>query len=140
MNRFGLLSTVALVLAFGFMPTVEAVSDKLDVEAAAKLSVLKKRLPTILADWNKKHSPYGDQDYNPKLRFIRRTSPTTAKITFLMENKSYDAPRNLVSIYLSYCDGAWTTTRKEVEWQCSNVDWANHQLRYLMLAIDEFDN
>ncbi len=133
------VTTFLLVLVL--VPNVMADSDKLDVEAAAKLNVLKKRLPDILTDWNKKHYPFANENYYPQLCFIRRPSATTAKITFLMKHRDagYEASGQLVSIYLNYYDGAWTTTRKEVEWKTSNVEYANDQLHYLMLAIDEFD-
>jgi hypothetical protein len=140
MRQFTSLSVVTtFVLAVVFVPNVVAESDKLDVEAAEKLVVLKKRLPSILEDWNKSSNPFGRTDQNASVRFIRRTSPTTAKLTFVLEHKKDpDAyPRQIVSIYLHYFDQAWTTTSKDVDWETSNPEHANRQLHRLMLAIDE---
>jgi hypothetical protein len=141
MHRLMLLCiTATLSIAFAFVPKVVAGSDKLDVEAAEKLDVLKKHLPSMLEDWNKHNYFFGDDKHITKLRFIRCTSPTTAKLTFVLEYKE-EADRNsrqIVSIYLQYYDGAWTTTSKEVEWETSNPENANRRLHHLMLLIDEF--
>jgi hypothetical protein len=138
-----------LTLAFVFPSRIQAAPDKLDVEAKAKLEVLKKRFPTIVATWVRKHSPVfsglgeGTYQYTAKVRFIRRTSATTAKITFALEDprelRDEDNTGGLVSIYLSYYDGLWTTTRMESVLGSRMKPYLSDEKvrRYLLLAIDE---
>jgi hypothetical protein len=157
MRRPRLSSAVAvLALAVALVPTVVAADEKLEAEAAAKLNQLKKRLPGILREWHKNYPPVREEQYGLgepeqkpykvtlKLRFVRRTSPTTAKITFLLETRWPELKivntEQLISIYLSYYDGVWTTTGMEVAGFTREVEYARDQVRrYLMLAIDELD-
>jgi hypothetical protein len=108
-------------------------------EPLAKLEELKKRLPGIMATWLNDEINDG-KNYQPKLRVARRTSQTTAKVTFSLEYHDSESHKvqftELVSIYLSFCDGLWTTTEvKETRNFARPVE-----AHRLMLAIDESGN
>ena len=115
---------------------------------------MKKRLPGILERWKKDHNPLPgvknwdgtELSYTITIRTGRRTSPTTAKITFLMEYNSVAAPAltewaGIVSIYLSYFDGVWTSTGMEAAWNNGTGEaYANGLVRrYLLPTIDEME-
>jgi hypothetical protein len=155
--------TLAVVLRFGRSQPASSLPSssqggpsplaKVDDDAGTKLEALKKRLPDMLAVWNKEHAPLGvfhyaeptTNDYVTELRLVRRTSPTTAKITFLLVDKGNRPGAGpdecSVSIYLSYYDGLWTTTGVEGAWgyvSGNEAEKLNGKVRrHLMLAIDE---
>jgi hypothetical protein len=146
MRKFTLVSAAALlsivlvgVMAMSEPPDPRQNPNSLEtVEedgAKTQLDVLKKKLPGIMAAWLKDRS-YLDKNYQAKLRVARRTSPTTAKVTFFLEYhdpKQPDARKSdeLVSIFLSFCDGAWTATSVKATCDLLGRD------QFLMLAIDE---
>jgi hypothetical protein len=139
MLKYGLLAAMAsLTLMFVSPPKVRADPGQLEDEAKAKLETLKKRFPGIVAAWHEEH---GEKDYKAKVAVFRRTGPTEAKATIRME---YTGPwndrcpwcDNFVSIYLRYCDGAWTTTNFTATWNLQ-PEYRNRTVHFLLLAIDE---
>jgi hypothetical protein len=94
------------------------------------LEELKKRLPGVVAAWAKEHW-YKDA---VKVRLVRQIGPDEAKITLQChyQPKYYE----LLTIYLRYYGGHWTTTRFDATWDAKDTH-ANKAVRFLMLAIDE---
>jgi len=114
-------------------------------KAKEKLETLNKRLPTVVGDWLKDNEntswfSYG-RTYSPKLRVMRRIGPDRAKAVILFEAfdkngaraRYYDA---LLTVFLTYQDGCWSTERSEVVRRGDNGDFPR-ACDFLMLAIDE---
>ena len=112
-------------------------------EPLAKLEELKKRLPGIIATWLKNRIAFAE-NYTPNIRVIRRIAPDKAKITFVMEYgqaKSETLDRDgIMTIYLTYCDGIWTTTGFDADWEEQNAERLKGHALWLMHAIDESGN
>jgi hypothetical protein len=111
-------------------------------EFTRRFDALKKRLPRIIADWNRTNPRFkGD----PKLRLARRTSPTEVKFTFEAKRelqgetaleKAVDCTYMMV-FYLRYYEGTWTT----MHWKVDGFDLGQgtdvgQMIQELVLAID----
>jgi hypothetical protein len=116
-----------------------------DRAAKEKLETLKKRLPDLMSDWLKKKEN-GDWlpdkfTCNPELRVLRRVGPDRAKAVILFAMVDDMGARALdfdvlLTVFLTYQDGCWTTERFEVVSRV-NEPAARPSLAFLMLAIDE---
>jgi hypothetical protein len=78
---------------------------------------------------------------NPELRVLRRVGPDRAKLVILFEafdNKGARAQScdMLLTDFLSYQDGCWTTERSEAARRGENAA-SGQSFGFLMLAIDE---
>lgn len=113
-------------------------------EPKAKLEALKKRLPAILKQWMEDRGSVlsvADDTYAPEVRLLRCISPSQAKagILFAATWRGTRRPPGdvLLTVYLTYHDGAWTTGRFElVPGFCREKD-IRGPFSFLMLAIDE---
>lgn len=105
-----------------------------DSDAATKLNELKSKLPKLTEDWAKRSfdGPW-PADWT-KVQVARRTSPTTAKITVLLSTNRDN--ESLVTMHLSYFEGAWTVVRHEAELRGFFAGREKYLLA-LMLAIDQ---
>jgi hypothetical protein len=100
-------------------------------DSRAKLESLRKRLPGVVAAWARERWHKGDP---VQLRLVRRVGPDEVKVTL----RCGDDPKTdqLLTIYLRYHDGLWTTTRFESTWE-GRSSFNDRAARFLMLAIDE---
>jgi hypothetical protein len=138
----------ALVLLLAFSLAGAAPAPDPGREAVKKLEELKKRLPEIIAAWLANEGPnFGvldsgqSESYKPNLRVLRRISPDRAKGVILLATFDKDGKRvgyhdEIVTVFLTYADGCWTTERFETVRNYTadedRMGWAR-----LMLAIDE---
>jgi hypothetical protein len=137
----------ALVLLLAFSTAGAAPAPDPGREAVKELEKLKKRMPDIVAAWMKKEgasfvAPLPGSSYTPELRLLRRISPDRAKGVILLAAIAATGKRNeecdeILSVFLSYQDGCWTTER--IETVAHRLDHWQHRLflARLMLAIDE---
>jgi hypothetical protein len=114
-------------------------------KAKEKLEALKKRLPDLVGEWAKKRENTGwlprQGTYNPELRVLRRLGPDRAKAVILFtafdvaggQAPSYDV---LLTIFLTYHEGCWTTERFEAS-NRTNGEAVRPTFAFLMLEIDE---
>jgi hypothetical protein len=126
----------ALILA-GFAYSGPA--ELADQSAHENLSKLKGSLPSILAHWDREERWFpGSQVQN---LVIRRMSPLEARITiaFHFVDGGRGSPerehKEIITIYLRFFDGMWTTTHYEATWGVS--EHQNRAFRFLMVAIDQ---
>jgi len=116
-------------------------------ESLLKLEKLKKKLPDLLTEWkqSKRLHTNNDYDFTCEPRLVRRLSPTEAKVAIVIQPfRMRDARRDpsneqILTIYLQFFDGVWTTTKFEAVWNgyfCGERE-GNSFARFLMLAIDE---
>jgi hypothetical protein len=88
MFKYG-ISAAALAIALAVVASVRVSASAAGEDAKAKLEILQKRLPGILATFTEKHNPVRHLrqggSYSPKIRFIRMTSATTAKVTISLD-------------------------------------------------------
>ena len=121
---------LAAALALVAPAPAERASDP-DLAARKGLESLRKRLPGVVAAWAKERWYKGDP---VRLRLVRRVGPAEAKLTLRMG----DDPKTdeLLTIYLRYHDGLWTTTRFESTWE-GRSSFNDRAARFLMLGIDE---
>jgi hypothetical protein len=117
--------------------------------AKTELESLRKRLPKLL-DTGATGNGFGDKVFpfcSVEVPVVRRLTPTTAKITLVVTPdlvtpdpswaKGREA-RSVVWIFLSFCDGKWTTDRTDAVWgEKHDAVSANRAVRNLTLAIDE---
>jgi hypothetical protein len=110
-----------------------------------RLAALKKRLPNTLGDWVKQEGSVNWLTNNwtctPELRVLRRIAPERAKAVILFAASDQQGVRNwrgdvLVTVFLTYQDGYWTTERFEA---VGNTDPGTFRttFAFLMLVIDE---
>jgi hypothetical protein len=134
---------VAFTCAAGTPVTLESQKRQPEDAAKTELEALKKRLPKLLDSGTP-----DDGQVNKAFPFcsvevrVARLTPTTAKITLIVTlhpslGKGSEA-RSVVWIFLSFCDGKWTTDRTDAVWGEKFVpETATRAVRYLTLAIDE---
>jgi len=75
-----------------------------------------------------------------RVELVRRVAADRAKVVIVFKGLDgmgkpdplYD---DIVTIYLRYFDGAWTTTRYDSSW--TPTVYGNKAVRFLMLAIDK---
>ncbi len=110
-----------------------------------KLEALKKRLPNLVGDWLKEKGNVTwlarSATCNPELRVLRRVGPDRAKVAILFEAFDDKGAREvnwdvLLTIFLSYQDGCWTTDRFEAARRGQKAG-LGESFAFLMLAIDE---
>jgi hypothetical protein len=130
---------VTLLLAAPAWHAAPAPDPDPDRPAREKFEALKKKLPDLVATWPKDSGRWYS-DARMELKLARRTGPVEAKVTMFCQHFSQGQPDpnsdQLLTVYLHYHDGAWTTTRFEGTWFPDN-HFANRGARFLMLAIDE---
>jgi hypothetical protein len=143
-----LMRLTLLFLAVLFIvPHVEAAPVPDSGRAAkTKLEELKKRLPPILDEWLKERTPNfihaNDTCYKQEVRVLRRVGPERAKAVILLaaadrEDRRQTGRDVLLTIYLSYQDGCWTTEQFEANSQGIDMRPFRDVFAFLMLAIDE---
>ena len=92
-------------------------------EPRQKLEALKKRLPAILGKWVKENHatwPGGFWSAVPEVRLLRRIAPARAKLVVLFvvfdkKGMRVRHPDVLLTVFLAYHDGCWTTEQFEVD-------------------------
>jgi hypothetical protein len=130
------------------VPTVVAVpAPSPDREAREKLEALKKRLPGIVGDWMKQNGGATWLALNnwtcvPEVRVLRRVATGRAKAVILFAASDQMGVRSagfdvLLTIFLSYQDGCWTTERFEAAFRGEGIGPIRTKFSFLMLAIDE---
>jgi len=111
-----------------------------------KLEALKKRLPDLVSDWLKKGGKTPDWlpevcTCNSEVRLLRRVGSDRAKLVILFEafNDTGTRLRHwdvLLTVFLSFQDGCWTTERFEAARRGEKAT-LGQCFAFLMLAIDE---
>jgi hypothetical protein len=110
-----------------------------DEKARETFTALKKRLPEVVTEWAKKSGRW-DPKREATVELVRRFAADEAKVVIVFKGLDtmgkpdplYD---DVVTIYLRYYDGAWTTTRYDSSW--TPTVYGNKAVRFLMLAIDK---
>jgi hypothetical protein len=131
---------VALLALFGGLGAAPAPDP--DPLAKEKLEVLRKRLPRVVSDWVGNSDRYGLVDQETMMvKTMRRISDSESRITFEVRVRDEKLAKielhsELLTIYLRYYDGFWTTNRFEATWE-ANKTRLNKSARFLMEAIDE---
>ena len=133
MNR-PCIAAALLALAL-FAPATPAAEDK----ARETFEALKRRLPGVVTEWAKKSGRW-DPKREAVVELVRRVAADEAKVVIVFKGLDgmgkpdplYD---DVVTIYLRYYDGAWTTTRYDSSW--TPTVYGNKAVRFLMLAIDK---
>jgi hypothetical protein len=100
-------------------------------DAQATFEALKKKLPGVVTAWWKEVSK-GEESNDapgPRIALARRISPTKAKISITVK----DTRDIVLTFYLWYYDGAWTTKGWEPDAQKEDFKFA---MQRLALAID----
>lgn len=155
-------SAVILVLAFGSAARTAPAPTEEQL-AKAKLETLKKKLPETLTDAVNKSERWS-MKYEATVQSLRLIGPTEAKLTVRLEALSRDqngtlekapASDEILVIYLTFYDGAWTTRRFDGTWNDVDVAFAaggpaggggrgpvrlirnNRAAKFLLTAIDE---
>ena len=110
-----------------------------------RLDALKKRLPALVDDWSKKRENIGwlpnQGACKAELRVMRQVGPDRAKVVILFEAFDRTGERAvnydvLLTVFLSYHDGFWTTERFEAL-NHVNGEALRTIFAFLMLVIDE---
>jgi hypothetical protein len=150
-RRFAMrLACLALALLLTFSTAGAAPAPDPGREAVKELEKLKKRLPEIFAAWLANDGRFlqnvnlrvrEGESYKPELRLLRRIGPDRAKVVFLLAAIEKDGKRRedwdeMVTIFLSFQDGCWTTERIDTLTVLDNR-FQRLFLARLMLAIDE---
>jgi hypothetical protein len=114
-----------------------------------KLETLKKKLLGVLNDWVNEDNahwltvPFSNSKptCKPEVRVLRRVSPNRAKAVILFaaygENgrlKNHDV---VLTVYLTYQDGCWTTETFEASSLAVDTKQFHPTFAFLMMAIDE---
>jgi hypothetical protein len=119
-------SAVVLVLAC-CSPAKTAPAPTEEQLAKAKLEPLKKKLPEVLTDAVNKSERWS-MKYEATVQSLRLVGPTEAKLTVRLEALSSDrngtvekvpTSDEILVIYLTFYDGAWTTRRFDGTWNDS---------------------
>jgi hypothetical protein len=155
--------TSALILVLAFGPAARTAPAPTEEQLAkAKLDTLKKKLPETLTDAVNKSERWS-MKYEATVQSLRLIGPTEAKLTVRLEAFSRDqngtlekAPVSdeILVIYLTFYDGAWTTRRFDGTWNEESPFAAgapgagggrgpargtrnNRAAKFLLTAIDE---
>jgi hypothetical protein len=117
--------TSALILVLAFGPAARTAPAPTEEQLAkAKLEILRKKLPETLTDGVNKSERWS-MKYEATVQSLRLIGPTEAKLTVRLEALSRDqngtlekapASDEILVIYLTYYDGAWTTRRFDGTW------------------------
>ena len=110
-----------------------------DTKARETFEGLKRRLPGVVTEWATKSGRW-DPKREAVVELIRRVAADEAKVVILFKGldgmgKPDPMFDDIVTIYLRYYDGAWTTTRYDSSW--TPTVYGNKAVRFLMLAIDK---
>jgi hypothetical protein len=112
-----------------------------------RLEALKKKLPDVVGEWLKKeHSGFRPDQvlpHKPKVRVLHLVAAERARAVILFE--AYDAKGNphreldaLLTVFLTYYDGIWTTDKFEVVVRNGNdAGTLRTGFPFLMVDIDE---
>ena len=108
-------------------------------KAQETFEALKKRLPGVVTEWAKKSGRW-DPKREPTVELVRRVAADEAKLVIVFKGldgmgKPDPLFDDIVTIYLRYFDGAWTTRRYDSSW--TPTVYGNKAVRFLMLAIDK---
>jgi hypothetical protein len=125
------------LLALALFASAAPAAD--DTKARETFEGLKKRLPEVVTEWAKKSGRW-DPKREAAVELVRRVATDEAKVVIIFKGLDgmgkpdplYD---DIVTIYLRYYDGAWTTTRYDTSW--TPTVYGNKAVRFLMLAIDK---
>jgi hypothetical protein len=128
------VSVVALSITLVcFPPEGTPAFARADDAAQEKLEAVRKRLPGAINQGFKKVAGIGVKESDVKIELFRRLSPTEAKVTVVLAEES------VLTFYLRYYDGAWTTIRHEA--RCDGIMKGREEaLIDMALAIDEIGN
>lgn len=129
-----LLSTL-LAMAFTALASPAAPAPDPSHQAREKFEGLKKKLPAVVNRWIKDNYEKQSETIEAQLALFRRIAPAEAKLTLrfkaILHGKHAPEFDFLVTIYLRYYDGKWTTTR------CSLKHKEILSIDDLMLSIDD---
>jgi hypothetical protein len=154
--------TCALILILAFGSSARTAPAPTEEQLAkAKLETLKKKLPETLTDGVNKSERWS-MKYEATVQSLRLIGPSEAKLTVRLEALSSDqtgtvekvpASDEVLVIYLTFYDGAWTTRRFEGTWNDADSPFAaggpggggrpatrntrnNRAAKFLLTAID----
>ncbi len=134
MNRPRIVPAL-LALAL-FAPAAPAADG---TKARETFEALKRRLPGGVTEWATKSGRW-DPKREATVALVRRVAADEAKVAIVFKGldgmgKPDPLFDDVVTIYLRYYDGAWTTTRYDSSW--TPTVYGNKAVRFLMLAIDK---
>jgi hypothetical protein len=122
--------TVALILISAFGTAARTAPATTEEQLAkAKLEPLRKRLPEVLTESVNKSDRWL-MKYEATVESLRLVGPTEAKLTVRLEALSSDRTGavekvpisdEVLVIYLTFYDGAWTTRRFDGTWNDAEV-------------------
>ena len=107
-----------------------------------KLEALKKQLPAVLETWiQERHLGGSSSTFIPVLRRVRLVSESQAKVVVHLHSsdntgKVSDRAVYMLTVFLSYYDGLWTTVRFQWNDPYRDINWSA-ETHFLMDAIDE---
>ena len=126
----------ALLTLALFAPAAPAADD---TKARETFAALKQRLPGVVTEWAKKSGRW-DPKREASVELVRRVAADEAKVVIVFKGldgmgKPDPLFDDVVTVYLRYYDGVWTTTRYDTSW--TPTVYGNKAVRFLMLAIDK---
>jgi hypothetical protein len=139
-------STLLCLAVLFLVPHVDAAPAPAPGRAAKeKLEALKKKLPDLVSDWQKENPGFVSSQgtFSPELRVMRRVGPDRAKAVILFAAFDKNGARApdyeiMLTVFLTYQDGCWTTERFEVSRpRRASINVPHPNFAFLMLAIDE---
>ena len=127
------LALLALALCASAAPAAD------DRKAQETFEALKKRLPGVVTEWAKKSGRW-DPKREAAVELMRRVAADEAKVVIVFKGldgmgKPDPLFDDVVTVYLRYYDGEWTSTRYDSSW--TPTVSGNKAVRFLMLAIDK---
>ena len=126
----------ALLTLALFAPAAPAADD---TQARETFAALKQRLPGVVTEWAKKSGRW-DPKREAVVELVRRVAADEAKVVIVFKGldgmgKPDPLFDDVVTVYLRYYDGEWTSTRYDSSW--TPTVYGNKAVRFLMLAIDK---
>jgi len=126
----------ALLTLALFAPAAPAADD---TKARETFAALKQRLPGVVTEWAKKSGRW-DPKREAVVELVRRVAADEAKVVIVFKGldgmgKPDPLFDDVVTVYLRYYDGEWTSTRYDSSW--TPTVSGNKAVRFLMLAIDK---
>ena len=143
-----LINRVCFATLFFFILNIAvAPASNTNQHPKERLEELRKRLPDVLNGWVKEDGNVtwltggpNKMTCQPELRLLRRISPHRAKAIILfaalLGDQHYRPYDKLLTVFLTYQDGFWTTERFEINCEDDHVA-CRKSFAFLMLAIDE---
>jgi hypothetical protein len=144
------LTPVAVLFAVVNLPPASAAPAPAGEQSAGvRFEALKKRLPRLADDWLKHRwlrtaeIPMFGAELKPRftaeVQVARLIGPAEAKVTVVvgvsLDGERRDKHDEVVTVFLRYYRGAWTTTGFKGSWRPSH-DGCNQAAHFLLLAID----